>query len=77
MLLARVATGSESPPEVQAVPPLEESPSFIVCNYSGSGAKSAGFFSNKQRTGVSCVATQFWPSPFPRSSTSRMDQQSS
>ena len=63
-------------PEVQAPLPLEEPSCPIVCDRSGSGAESAGIFI-KQRTGVSCAATQFRPSSSLRSSTSKSDENGS
>ena len=48
-LLTRVATGSESGTEVQAVPPLEESSWLTLCNWSGSGPKIAGILPNSER----------------------------
>ena len=46
--LTRFATGSETRPEVPAVPPLEETSWFNVCDWSGSGAKFAWQIPNRE-----------------------------
>ena len=69
------AVDPKSRPEVQAVLPFEEPSWSNVCDWTGIGANIAWL--PKQRTVVSYVTTQLWPSSSPRSFTLKMWQKGS